>query len=85
MRNCRFMRRDRANLPPEEEAVGLIIDLGKEVRLKSILRRCGHFKEGGRRCVELRVRFRKEEKEEWGEGVGGVYVGACHEGSVACS
>ena len=74
-----------AYLPPEEEAAGFVMDLGEEVRLKSILKRWGPFKEGGRRCVGLKVHFRKEEKEEWGEGVGGVYVGACREGSVACS
>ena len=83
--NRRFMRRDRAYLPPEEEAASLIVELGVEAKLKSILKGYGHFKEGGRKGLELRVHFQKEEKEEWREGVGGVYVGACHEGSVAHS
>ena len=65
--------------------MSLIVELGEEAKLKSILKGYGHFKEGGRMGSELRDRFQKEEKEEWREGVGGVYVGACCEGSVAHS
>ena len=75
------MRRDRAYLPPEEEAASLLVDLGVKAKLRSILKRLGHSKRGGRKGLVPKVRFQKEEKEEGKEGEGGVYVGACHEGS----
>ena len=82
LRNRRFMRRDRAYLPPEEEAASLLVELGVEAKLRSILKGLGHFKKGGRKGLGHKVHFQKEETEEWKEGEGGVYVGACHEDSV---
>ena len=78
------MRRDKAYLPPEEEAASLLVDLGVSAQLRSILKRLSHSRKGGRKGLAPRVRFQQEEKEEEREGERGVYVGACHEGSLVC-
>ena len=84
LRNRRYMRRDKAYLPPEEEAASLLVDLGVSAQLRSILKRLGHSKKRGRKGLMPKVRFQKEEREEEKEGERGVYVGACHEGSSVC-
>ena len=75
------MRRDKAYVPPVEEAASLLVDLGVSVKLRSILKRLSRPRRGGRRGLAPRVRFQQKEKEEEREGERGVYVRACHEGS----
>ena len=58
------MRRDKAYLPPVEEAASLVVDLGVRVQLRSILKRLSRSRKGGRRGLAPRVRFQQKDKEE---------------------